>query len=262
MTARFAGKHVLITGGSRGIGRAIAKRLAAEGARVTVTHLHDDAAAQLLLNELSEAGGGPHRAFEADVADLREMEDVFASLTTLDKLDVLVNNAGIQTGQTPSEALLPEDFARVIAVNLTAVAFCASMAIRHFLTRGGGVVVNVSSVHEIVPKPGFLNYSASKGGVGNITRSLALEFADRNIRVNAVGPGATVTDMNRAWTENPARRAAVASHIPMGRPAVPEEIAAVTAFLASDEASYVTGQTIMVCGGLSLYGDFARNWAS
>jgi glucose 1-dehydrogenase len=114
----------------------------------------------------------------------------------------------------------------------------------------------------MVPKPGYLSYSAAKGGVGNITRTLALEYAGRGIRVNAVGPGATVTDMNRAWIDDPARRAEVCAHIPMARPAEPAEIAAVAAFLASDEASYVTGQTVMACGGLSLYADFAKNWAS
>ena len=124
------------------------------------------------------------------------------------------------------------------------------------------MVINTSSVHEIVPKPGFLAYSMSKGGLGNLTRTLALEFADRGIRVNAVGPGATVTDLNSAWTQDSAKRAMVESHIPMGRAAAPEELAPVFAFLASDEASYITGQTLHACGGLTLHADFARNWSS
>jgi glucose 1-dehydrogenase len=117
-------------------------------------------------------------------------------------------------------------------------------------------------VHEVVPKPGFLAYSISKGGLGNLTRTLALEFADRGIRVNAVGPGAVLTSMNDAWRHNPEQKANVESHIPMGRAADPEEIAAVYAFLASDEAAYITGQTIYACGGITLYGDFKQNWAS
>jgi glucose 1-dehydrogenase len=267
-TARFTGRLVLVTGGSRGIGRAIAERFAAEGASVILTHLGDAAAAAATLAELeaiSQVAGfrpAPHRAEEADVADGAAMEAVIARAAAQGGFHVLVNNAGIQAPQTGSDALVPADFERVIAVNLTAVATCAGLAIRHFLDQGCGVIVNISSVHEIVPKPGFLSYAAAKGGVGNITRTLALEYAGRGIRVNAVGPGATVTDMNKAWVEDPARRAEVCAHIPMARPAAPAEIAAVAAFLASDEASYVTGQTIMACGGLSLFADFARNWAS
>ena len=117
-------------------------------------------------------------------------------------------------------------------------------------------------MHETIPKPGYAAYSAAKGGLGNLTRTLALEFAGRGIRVNAVGPGAVVTDMNAAWTGDAAARAVVESHIPMGRAASVEEIATVFAFLASDEARYITGQTVYACGGLTLYGDFAKNWAS
>lgn len=265
---RFSGRRVVITGGSRGIGRAIAERFAAEGASTLITHLGDGAAAAATLAQLAAishaAGFGsvPHRAEEADVADQAAMEAVFTRAAAEGGFHVLVNNAGIQAPQTTSEALAPEAFERVIAVNLTAVATCAARAIRHFLDRGFGAIVNISSVHEIVPKPGYLSYSAAKGAVGNITRTLALEYAGRGIRVNAVGPGATVTDMNKAWIDDPARRAEVCAHIPMARPAEPAEIAAVAAFLASDEASYVTGQTIMVCGGLSLHADFAKNWAS
>jgi glucose 1-dehydrogenase len=265
---RFTGRRVVITGGSRGIGRAIAERFAAEGASTLITHLGDGAAATATLSQLTAishaAGFQPvrHHAEDADVADRAAMEAVFTRAAAEGGFHVLVNNAGIQAPQTASEALALEDFERVIAVNLTAVGLCAALAIRHFLDRGFGTIVNISSVHEMVPKPGYLSYSAAKGGVGNITRTLALEYAGRGIRVNAVGPGATVTDMNRAWIDDPARRAEVCAHIPMARPAEPAEIAAVAAFLASDEASYVTGQTIMACGGLSLYADFANNWAS
>ena len=267
-TRRFSGRKALITGGSRGIGRAVAERFAAEGASVVITHLRDaEAARETLerLDALSAAGGivqPGHRAEDADVADAAAMDDVFARLFAEGRLDILVNNAGIQLPETPSDQLARADFERVVAVNLTAVAFCAGRAIGHFLAHDGGTIVNISSVHEIVPKPGYLSYSVTKGGVGNLTRTLALEYAARGIRVNAVGPGATVTDMNKAWTDDPVRRAAVEAHIPMRRPADPEEIAAAVAFLASPEAGYVTGQTLMVCGGLTLYGDFSQNWAS
>ena len=124
------------------------------------------------------------------------------------------------------------------------------------------MILNNSSVHEIIPKPKYLPYSISKGGMENMTKSLALEYAERGIRVNAVGPGAVVTPINSAWIDDPGARAAVESHIPMGRAARSEEIASVFAFLASDEASYITGQTIFACGGLTLYPEFRSAWSS
>jgi glucose 1-dehydrogenase len=123
-------------------------------------------------------------------------------------------------------------------------------------------VINTSSVHQQTPKPGYLAYSLSKGGMANLTRTLALEFADRNIRVNAVAPGAIVTDLNRSWADDSAKRRAVEAHIPMGRAGEAAEIAPVFAFPASDEARYISGQTIYVCGGLTLYNDFRLNWSS
>ena len=117
------------------------------------------------------------------------------------------------------------------------------------LAERGGAIINTSSVHQIIPKPGFLGYSLSKGGLANLTRTLALEFADRGIRVNAVAPGAILTDMNDAWRNDPKAKAQVERHIPMGRAGTAEEMAAVFAFLASDDASYITGQTIFACGG-------------
>ena len=266
--SRLAGRFALVTGASRGIGRAAAERLAAEGAIVAINHFNDDAAAAETLDRLRAINKVPHLVAQGDVADHAALRAVFDQVIgAFGRLDILVNNAGIQ-GPMAGDAFDAADFARVLAVNLTAVAEGASLAIRHFLSRppssgsGGGVIVNTSSVHETVPKPGYLSYSASKGGVGNITRTLALEYAGRGIRVNAVAPGAIVTDMNADWVNDPARRADVERHIPMGRAGEPAEMASVIAFLASDDASYITGQTIYACGGLSLYADFATNWAS
>ena len=122
--------------------------------------------------------------------------------------------------------------------------------------------MNNSSVHEIIPKPKYLPYSISKGGLGNLTKTLALEYADRGIRVNSVAPGATVSPINRAWIDDPKARAEVESHIPMGRAGTAEEMAAAFVFLASDDASYITGQTLYVCGGLTLYPEFRVAWSS
>jgi len=182
-------------------------------------------------------------------------------LDALGGLDVLINNAGIQVEEESVE-LSTADFDRVIAINLRGAFLCAKLALGHFLNNGGGAVVNVSSVHEAIPKPMYLGYSVSKGGMHNLTRTLALEYARKNIRINAVGPGATVTPMNKAWIDDPEKRKAVESHIPMGRAGTSEEMAAAVAFLASDEASYITGQTLFVDGGLTLYPDFRTPWSS
>jgi glucose 1-dehydrogenase len=266
---RLKGRFALVTGASRGIGRAVAQRFAAEGAMVAINHYRDESAADAALATLRAAshdaghGNPPHRIEEADVAD----GDAVAAMVdrvvaAWGRLDVLVNNAGIQS-ETPGDSFDGETLERILAVNLFGAARCARAVLRHFGSRaGGGVIINTSSVHEVVPKPGFLAYSISKGGLGNLTRTLALEFAAHGIRVNAVGPGATITDLNRAWTEDAERRAAVERHIPMGRAATPEELAPVFAFLASDEASYITGQTLYACGGITLHAEFAHNWAS
>lgn len=200
---------------------------------------------------------------QADISREEHVRDMFAKvIEEFGSIDVLVNNAGIQK-PAPSHEIELKDFDSVVGVNLRGAFLCSREAIRHFLERGGGgVILNNSSVHEIIPKPKYLPYSISKGGMENLTKSLALEYADRGIRVNAVGPGAVVTPINDAWIHNPEAKAAVESHIPMGRAARPEEIASVFAFLASDEASYITGQTVFACGGLTLYPEFRRAWSS
>ena len=171
-------------------------------------------------------------------------------------IDILVNNAGIQISR-PTEELSSADFDRVLAVNLRGSFLCAREAIRHFLAEDKpGSIVNISSVHQLIPKPGYLGYSASKGGMQNLTRTLALEYAGRGIRVNGIGPGATVTPINRAWIDDPEKRAQVEEHIPMRRAGDADEMAGVTAFLASDDAAYITGQTIFVDGGLTLFPSF------
>jgi glucose 1-dehydrogenase len=260
------GKTVLITGASSGIGRGVAVRFAHEGCAVAINYRSAaelDDAKGTIAEAMTSSPGARMILVEGDISDEAQVEKMFADVTQqLGRLDVLINNAGIQK-PSPSHELSLEDFNRVLSVNLTGTFLCCRAAILHFLSRpGGGVIVNNTSVHEIIPKPQYLSYSASKGALENLTRTLALEYAAAGIRVNSVGPGAVVTPINKAWTGDPAARAAVESHIPMGRAATPAEIASVFAFLASDEATYITGQTIYACGGLTLYAEFRTNWSS
>jgi glucose 1-dehydrogenase len=264
---KLKGKNTLITGASSGIGQAIAVRFAREGANVAINFRSDKEEAEATRKMVREARcecdkDGKEIIVQADVSDEAQVKAMFARvLDEFGSLDVLVNNAGIQKA-APSNELAIADFDRVISVNLRGPVLCSLEAIRHFLTRNGGVIINNSSVHEIIPKPKYLPYSISKGGMENLTKTLALEYAGKGIRVNAVGPGAVVTPINKAWIDNPKARAEVESHIPMSRAASPEEIAAVFAFLASEEASYITGQTIFACGGLTLYPEFRVAWSS
>ena len=263
---RLEGRNALITGASSGIGQAIAVRFAREGANVAINYRSgaDQAKKTMEMARDARAGtAGKEILVQADVSEEDQVKAMFAStLDAFGSLDILVNNAGIQK-VCPSHELELADFDRVIGVNVRGPFLCAREAVRHFLSRGaGGVILNNSSVHETIPKPKYLSYSISKGGMHNLTRTLALEYAGNGIRVNAVGPGAVVTPINKAWIDNPEARAEVESHIPITRAAEPDEIASVFAFLASDEASYITGQTLYACGGLTLYPEFRTAWAS
>ncbi len=266
---RLEGKNALITGASTGIGQAIAIRFAQEGANVAINYRSGPDQAEATRVQVSEAclaarkSGCKDLIVQADISKEDQVRDMFAAVVQeFGSVDILVNNAGIQK-LAPSHEIDINDFDSVVGVNLRGAFLCCREAIRHFLTRGnGGVILNNSSVHETIPKPKYLPYSISKGGMENLTRTLALEYAGQGIRVNAVGPGAVITPINNAWIHDPQAKAAVESHIPMGRAAHAEEIAAVFAFLASNDASYITGQTIFACGGLTLYPEFRSAWSS
>jgi glucose 1-dehydrogenase len=263
------GKDVLITGGTSGIGQAIAVRFAEYGANVAINYREAPEDAQETQEKVhacleSVRQMGVREALvHGDVSDEGDVRGMVGSaVDQLGGLDVLINNAGIQLSRASHE-LSAADFDRVVGVNLRGSFLCAREAIRSFLqTQTRGAVVNVSSVHQLIPKPGYLGYSTSKGGVQNLTRTLALEYAGHGIRVNAIGPGATVTPINRAWVDDPIKRAMVEEHIPLARAGTADEMAGVTCFLASDDAAYITGQTVFVDGGLTLFADFREPWSS
>jgi glucose 1-dehydrogenase len=263
------GKNVLVTGSTSGIGQAIAVRFAEYGANVAINYLRQPEEAaeteeqvHTCLNQVRQTGV-KDVLVQGDVSKEKDVARMIAATAEqLGGIDVLVNNAGIQISR-PSHELSAADFDKVLAVNLRGSFLCAREAIKRFLDAGnGGVIVNVSSVHQLIPKPDYLGYSTSKGGMQNMTRTLALEYAAHNIRVNGIGPGATVTPINRAWIDDPVKREQVESHIPLARAGTSDEMAGVTCFLASDDAAYITGQTIFVDGGLTLYADFREPWSS
>jgi len=263
------GKNVLVTGGSSGIGQAIAVRFAEYGANVAINYLRQPDEARDTADQVHACTAKVQQMGVRDVlvgGDVSDEADVTRmvgeAVEGLGGVDILVNNAGIQISR-PTEELSSADFDRVLAVNLRGSFLCAREAIRHFLGEDkGGSIVNISSVHQLIPKPGYLGYSTSKGGMMNLTRTLALEYAGRDIRVNGVGPGATVTPINRAWIDDPVKRAQVEEHIPMKRAGEADEMAGVTCFLASDMAAYITGQTLFVDGGLTLFPSFLTPWSS
>jgi glucose 1-dehydrogenase len=262
-------KNVLITGGTSGIGQAIAVRFAEFGANVAINYRSRPEDAAETEQQVADCVAKVQRMGVKDVVvrgDVSKEEDVVSMIgDTIEKLggvDVLINNAGIQISR-PSHELSAEDFDRVLGVNLRGAFLCAREAIKHFLAeRKPGVIVNVSSVHQRIPKPHYLGYSVSKGGMQNLTMTLALEYAGQRIRVNAIGPGATITPINRAWVDDPVKAEQVTSHIPIPRAGTADEMAGVACFLASDDGAYITGQTIFVDGGLTLYADFREPWSS
>jgi glucose 1-dehydrogenase len=263
------GKGVLITGGTSGIGQAIAVRFAEYGANVAINYLRRPEEASETEQQVNACVTQVRQEGVRDVlvqGDVSREEDVVGmvgdAVSELGGLDVLINNAGIQISRH-SDELSSEDFDKVLAVNIRGAFLCAREAIRHFLSEGKpGVVINVSSVHQLIPKPDYLGYSVSKGGMQNLTRTLALEYAGRGIRVNGIAPGATVTPINRAWIDDPVKREQVESHIPMARAGTADEMGGVACFLASDDAAYITGQTIFVDGGLTLFPSFREPWSS
>lgn len=257
-------KNVLVTGAATGIGRAIALRFAQEGANVAVNFYTDyqkaqDTKEQMLIEQTCiqiKSYGNKFVLVEGNVSKEEDVTNMFSTtISRFGSIDILINNAGIHISSA-SDKLDIDRFDAVMAVNLRGAYLCALEAIKHFLDRKkSGVIINNSSVHEVIPKHEHIAYSISKGGMENLTRTLALEYADKKIRVNAIRPGAIAIPIEE-WSSSPNAKTEVESHIPMGRTGRPEEIASVVAFLASDEASYITGQTIFTDGGLTLYPDF------
>ncbi len=244
------GKTVIVTGGNSGIGWAIADAAGREGANVVIDYVaHPEATTA--LDARIEAEGGRAIGVQADVSTLEGVAAlVDAAVTAFGRLDVMVNNAGIET-RTDVLDTTEEQYDRVLSVNLKSAFFGTQAAARRFIAQGGGgVVVNVSSVHEDWPMPGNTAYCLSKGGMRMLTRTAGVELGPRGIRVVGVAPGAVDTPINTATTQDPAKLARLDAAIPMGRVARPDEIASAVVFAASDAGSYLTATTLFVDGGI------------
>ena len=238
--ARLTGKTAVITGASAAIGAAIAERFVEEGASVLLTDLAEDSGVAL-AKRLGQ------RFLRADMASTADRDALFEDVaSTWGRLDILVNNAGITHAAELNE-LTEEGFDRVIAVNVKAATFATQAAAR--LMQEGGSIINLSSVNAVLAIPNQISYAISKGAIRQLTNVTAVALAPRGIRVNAIGPGTIMTEMGKSVMASEEQRQRILSRTPLGRVGDPEEIASIAAFLASDEASYITGQTIYADGG-------------
>ncbi len=245
MTLDLSGKVALVTGASRGIGRAIALTLARAGARVVVTSRGD--AAQAVVDDIVQAGGEAI-AVAADVVDAQAMSGaVDHVLETWGRLDILVNNAGITRDQLLLR-MKREDWDAVVATNLTGTFTCTQAVLKTMVRQRVGRIISISSVVGQSGNPGQTNYAATKAGIIGFSKALAREVASRNITVNVVAPGLIDTDMTRDISSD--AQANWTANIPLGRLGTPDDIAAAVCFLASDAASYITGQVLAVNGGM------------
>ena len=253
------GRRAIVTGGNTGIGKATSIRLAHEGASVAINYFGDKnrEGAEQLAEELKGHGAPRTLAIEADVGDEAEVIQMVARATEgLGGLDLLVNNAGIEK-KIPLLEMSGQDWNAVLQTNLTGAFLCLREAAKVMVKAGSpGAIVNMSSVHEFIPWPGFAHYCASKGGMKLLMETAARELAPQQIRILNVAPGAIVTPINQFLLDDPEQKQQVDDEIPLGRMGAAEEIAAAVAWAASPEASYVTGTTIVVDGGMSLYPKF------
>lgn len=263
---RLKGQVAMVTGANSGIGLAIAKCMAAEGAKVVVNYVSKKEAAEAVVKDIGD-DGGTAIAIKADVSNEAEVQEMFAkTVKEFGTIDILVNNAGLQRDSSLMNMTL-DDWKTVIDVNLTGQFLCAREAVKEFYRRGMrpeiscalGKIICISSVHQVIPWSGHVNYAASKGGIQMMMESMAQELAPKKIRVNSIGPGAIKTRINKdAWdtTESLKR---LLTLIPYGRIGIPEDIGKVAVWLASDESDYVTGTTIFADGGMLLYPGFSTN---
>lgn len=258
MELSLSGKRVLVTGGDGGLGSAIAEAFAAEGARVAINYRGKPDAAERLVAEF-EAQGGAALAVQADITDAEAIEKMFARLDAAwGGIDVLINNAGVDGKPGKAWEIDVAAWADVIDVNLKGAFLCAREALKRMVKQRSGVVINTSSVHEVIAWSGYSAYAASKAGLAMLAKTLAQEAAPFGVRVLSIAPGAIQTPINRSVWSDPEGLKDLLEKIPLGRMGTPEDVAGMAVVLASDVASYVTATSIFVDGGMTDYPDFAH----
>ena len=250
MADELTGKVALVTGASSGIGKAIALRFARAGASVAVNYVTGAGAAQEVVEEIAKLSRRA-QAVHGDVSQIPQIDAMVQEvLNNFGRIDILINNAGIQI-QRPFLEVTEEEWTKMLSVDLKGSFFVAQRVAQVMVRQGvGGRIINISSVHEKIPRPLFAPYCAAKGGVRMLTRSIAIELAPYKITVNGIGPGAIATPINREVLADPEKTQQVISEIPLGRFGEPEEVAELALYLASDAAAYVTGATFFINGGL------------
>ncbi len=263
---KLVGQAALVTGANSGIGKAVAIALANEGAKVVVNYVTKPELADAVVDEI-KANGGTAIALQADVSNEQQVQAMFQQMyQAFGTIDILVNNAGLQKDSAFQDMSLA-DWQLVININLTGQFLCAREAVREFLRRGinpaiskaAGKIICMSSVHEVIPWGGHVNYATSKGGVMMLMKSMAQELAPRKIRVNSIGPGAIQTPINKSAWDTPEALDKLLTLIPYDRIGEPEDIGKLAAWIASDESDYITGTTIFCDGGMTLYPGFSTN---
>lgn len=257
MDLKLTGKRVLVTGGSGGLGAAMARAFAAEGARVGINYIGHGDKAGAIAGEIAAAGGSA-MPLRADVSDADAVAAMFAALDAAwGGIDILINNAGMDGPRADAWESDPGAWRNVIAVNLTGAYHCAREALKRMIPARAGVILSTSSVHEVIPWTGYSAYAASKAGLAMMTRTLAQEAAPHGVRVLAIAPGAIRTPINQAVWSDPAGLADLLAKIPLRRIGTPEDVAGMALVLTSDIASYMTGTSVFIDGGMSDYPSFA-----
>jgi glucose 1-dehydrogenase len=268
MEQKLKGQIAIVTGASSGIGASVAKCLAASGSIIVVNHpvAATKGAADAVLAEI-QAAGGQGISYQCDVSKEAEVVQMFAdTVKQFGTVDILVNNAGLQR-DAPLTEMTIDNWNTVIGVNLTGQFLCAREAVKEFLRRGvvperskaAGKIICMSSVHEVIPWAGHVNYAASKGGINMLMKSIAQEFAPKKIRVNSICPGAIQTPINKQAWDTPEALQSLLTLVPYQRIGQPEDIGNTAVWLASDDSDYITGASIFVDGGMTLYPGFSTN---
>jgi glucose 1-dehydrogenase len=263
---KLSGQSALVTGANSGIGKGVAIALANDGANVVVNYVTHPETAQAVVDEI-KSNGGKAIALQADVSNEVQVQQMFKDMIQqFGTIDILVNNAGLQK-DSPFKDMSLADWQLVINVNLTGQFLCAREAVNEFLRRGMvperskalGKIICMSSVHEVIPWGGHVNYATSKGGVMMLMKSMAQELAPHKIRVNSIGPGAIQTPINHSAWETPEALQSLLTLIPYNRIGQPADIGNLAVWLASDESDYITGTTVFMDGGMTLYPGFSTN---